>query len=80
MVRGGVKDRSHARGLLTVVPHDAAHRGDRRGSLTPPRWEVTSCAAPTMALAHVHTARHFSFSASSDGLLLWLSEECRVGA
>jgi hypothetical protein len=27
MVRGGVKDRSHARGLLTVVPHDAAHRG-----------------------------------------------------
>jgi hypothetical protein len=29
-----------------------------------------------MTLAHVHTARHFSFSASSDGLLLWLSEEC----
>jgi hypothetical protein len=27
MVRGGVKDRSHARGLLTVEPHDATHRG-----------------------------------------------------
>jgi hypothetical protein len=29
-----------------------------------------------MALAHVHTARRLHFSASSDGLLLWLSEEC----
>jgi hypothetical protein len=29
-----------------------------------------------MALAHVHTARRLQFSASSDGLLLWLSEEC----
>ena len=44
--------------------------------MTPPRLEVASCAAPTMALAHVHTARHLHFSASSDGLLLWLSEEC----
>ncbi len=44
--------------------------------MTPHRLEVTSCAAPTMALAHVHTARRLQFSASSDGLLLWLSEEC----
>ena len=29
-----------------------------------------------MALAHVHTARRLHFSASSDDLLLWLSEEC----
>lgn len=29
-----------------------------------------------MALAHVHAARRLQFSASSDGLLLWLSEEC----
>jgi hypothetical protein len=29
-----------------------------------------------MALAHVHTARCLHFSASSDGWLLWLSEEC----
>ncbi len=29
-----------------------------------------------MALAHVHTARRLQFSASSDGLLIWLSEEC----
>jgi hypothetical protein len=29
-----------------------------------------------MALAHAHTARRLQFSASSDGLLLWLSEEC----
>ena len=29
-----------------------------------------------MALAHVHTARRLHFSASSVGLLLWLSEEC----
>ncbi|MCP9943340.1 hypothetical protein KBY70_13170 [Cyanobium sp. ATX 6E8] len=29
-----------------------------------------------MALAHVHTARRLHFSASSDGLLLFLSEEC----
>jgi hypothetical protein len=29
-----------------------------------------------MALAHVHTARRLHFSATSDGLLLWLSEEC----
>ena len=29
-----------------------------------------------MALAHVHTARRLHFSASTDGLLLWLSEEC----
>jgi hypothetical protein len=27
MVRDGVKGRSHARGWLTLVPHDAAHRG-----------------------------------------------------
>jgi hypothetical protein len=27
MVRGGVKDRSHARGLLAAVPHEATHRG-----------------------------------------------------
>jgi hypothetical protein len=26
MVRVGVKDRGHARGWLTVVPHDAAHQ------------------------------------------------------
>ena len=38
--------------------------------------EGASCAAPTMALAHAHTARRLQFSASSDGLLLWLSEEC----
>ena len=44
--------------------------------MTPPRLEVESCAAPTMALAHAHTARHLQFSASSDGLLIWLSEEC----
>ncbi len=29
-----------------------------------------------MALAHAHTARRLQFSASSDGLLLFLSEEC----
>jgi hypothetical protein len=29
-----------------------------------------------MALAHVHTARRLHFSASSDGLLLFFSEEC----
>ncbi len=38
--------------------------------------EVASCAAPTMALAHAHTARRLQFSASNDGLLLLLSEEC----
>jgi hypothetical protein len=29
-----------------------------------------------MALAHAHTARRLQFSVSSDGLLIWLSEEC----
>jgi hypothetical protein len=29
-----------------------------------------------MALAHAHTARRLHFSAGSDGLLLFLSEEC----
>jgi hypothetical protein len=29
-----------------------------------------------MALAHAHTARRLQFSSSSDGLLLFLSEEC----
>jgi hypothetical protein len=29
-----------------------------------------------MALAHAHTARRLQFSASNDGLLIWLSEEC----
>jgi hypothetical protein len=29
-----------------------------------------------MALAHVHTARRLPFAASSDGLLLLLSDEC----
>jgi hypothetical protein len=40
---------------------------------------VVSCAAPTIALAHAHTARRLQFSASSDGLLIWLGEEfwCR---
>jgi hypothetical protein len=31
MVRGGVKDRSHARGRLTLVPHDAAHQAKGAG-------------------------------------------------
>ena len=44
--------------------------------MTPPRLEVRSCAVPTMALAHVHSARRLHFAASSDGLLLFLSEEC----
>lgn len=29
-----------------------------------------------MAFAHAHTARRLQFSASSDGLLSWLSGEC----
>jgi hypothetical protein len=49
---------------------------DSRGSLPPPHLEGMTCAAPTMALAHVHTARRLHFSASSDGLLILLSEEC----
>ena len=57
---------------------------DRRGSLTPPRLEVGSCAGSAMATlclrahtpVHLHAARRLHFSASSDGLLLWLSEEC----
>ncbi len=44
--------------------------------MTPPRLEEASCAALTMVLAHVHTARRLHFAASSDGLLFWLSEEC----
>jgi len=51
-----------------------------RGSLTPPRLEVASCARSAMATlsasAHVHAARRLHFSASSDGLLQWLCEEC----
>ncbi len=38
--------------------------------------EVASSDAPVMALAHAQTARRVQFSASSDGLLLFLSEEC----
>ena len=30
-----------------------------------------------MALAHAHTARRLQFAASSDGLLLFLSEKCQ---
>ena len=32
--------------------------------------------APATASVHVHAARRLHFSASSDGLLYWLSEEC----
>jgi len=32
--------------------------------------------APPHATVHVHAARRLHFSASSDGLLLFLSEEC----
>lgn len=32
--------------------------------------------APAPASVHVHAARRLHFSASSDGLLHWLSEEC----
>lgn len=32
--------------------------------------------APAPASNHVHAARRLRFSASSDGLLHWLSEEC----
>jgi hypothetical protein len=32
--------------------------------------------APAPASVHLHAARRLHFSASSDGLLLWLSEEC----
>lgn len=52
------------------------HIGGSSRVLDPARLEVASCAAPTMALAHVHTARRLHFAASSDGLLIWLSEEC----
>jgi hypothetical protein len=56
----------------------------RRGSLTPPRLEVRSCAVPAMATLfapatcpiHAHAARRLYFAASSDGLLYGLSEEC----
>jgi hypothetical protein len=37
---------------------------------------VASCAAHTLALTNVHTARRLHFAASSDGLLLFLNEEC----
>jgi len=32
--------------------------------------------APSPASVHLHAARRLHFSASSDGLLHWLSEEC----
>ena len=32
--------------------------------------------APANESVHVHAARRLRFSSSSDGLLLWLSEEC----
>jgi len=32
--------------------------------------------APSPASVNLHAARRLHFSASSDGLLLWLSEEC----
>jgi hypothetical protein len=32
--------------------------------------------APAPCSVHAHAARRLSFSASSDGLLHWLSEEC----
>ena len=32
--------------------------------------------APASTSVHVHAARRLYFSASSDGLLHWLSEEC----
>jgi hypothetical protein len=32
--------------------------------------------ASASASVHLHVARRLHFSASSDGLLLWLSEEC----
>jgi hypothetical protein len=32
--------------------------------------------APASTSVHVHAARRLHFSASSDGLLHWLSEEC----
>ena len=52
--------------------------------MTPPRLEVGSCDGSAMATlclpahtpVHLHTARRLHFSPSSDGLLLWLSEEC----
>ena len=31
---------------------------------------------PVHTPAHLHAARRLHFSSSSDGLLLWLSEEC----
>ncbi len=52
--------------------------------MTPPRLEARACAvsamatllAPAQANVHIHAARRLHFSASSDGLLHWLSEEC----
>ena len=34
--------------------------------------------APAQATVHIHAARRLHFSASSDGLLHWLSEECSI--
>jgi len=84
MVRDGVKDWGQARGLAGGGAAWCGTSGERRGSLTPPRLEARSCAVPAMAIflaythasVHVYFARRLHFSASSDGFLYWLSEEC----
>ena len=59
-------------------------QGPLRGSLTSPHLEVGTGAGsatatlslPARSPSHIHAPRRLQFSASSDGLLLWLRNEC----
>jgi hypothetical protein len=66
-LRDAIGSQSVFAGIHQLLPR---HLGTR------PVLEMATCAAPTMAFVHAHTARRLQFSASSDGLLLWLSKEC----
>jgi hypothetical protein len=82
MVRGGIKDQIHVRDWLTLVPLEAAHEANTAGPCPPQlgggllRWIRHGHAYPSICHpCSLHYARRLHFTASSDGLLIWLCEE-----
>lgn len=68
MVRGGLKDRARpATRVLDLAPPGG---GTCAGSA------MATLSLPARSPSHIHAPRRLQFSASSDGLLLWLRNEC----
>ena len=66
--------------MLHQYSDSANDRGIVCGYMSPPRLEAKSCAAPTLALAQVHTANRLHFAESNDGYCSSSAKNAGAGA